>query len=86
LRRLVERDGRRRRRRNGRHGPHHAGSLRRQRRSGDPEIDLEPTRVYSRADAEEMAASASRGGDAAAALDDLDGAGMSAFVRAKKPA
>jgi SAM-dependent methyltransferase len=50
-------------------------------------IGVEPTRIYGRDDAREMAASsACCGGDVEAALSALDGAVMSAFVRAQKPA
>jgi arsenite methyltransferase len=55
--------------------------------AGFAEISVEPTRVYGREDAEEMIASSSCcGGDLEGSLKELDGAVMSAFVRAKKPA
>lgn len=55
--------------------------------AGFTAIDVEPTRIYTRDDAREIAASASCcGGDVEAALGELDGAAMSAFVRARKPA
>jgi len=47
--------------------------------------DVEPTRVYSKDDAEEMASSSCCGGEMTATLNALDGAVMSAFVRARKP-
>jgi SAM-dependent methyltransferase len=54
--------------------------------AGFAAIDLEPTRIYGREDALEMASSSSCcGGDVEAALSALDGAVMSAFVRARKP-
>ena len=55
------------------------------RAAGFTDIHVEPTRVYTKEDAAEMASSACCGGDLTAALSDLDGAVMSAFVRAKKP-
>lgn len=54
--------------------------------AGFVDIQVEPTRVYSKEDAAEIATSSSCcGGDTEAALSALDGAVMSAFVRAKKP-
>jgi arsenite methyltransferase len=54
--------------------------------AGFGEVGVEPTRVYGREDAREMAAGSSCcGGDVEGALDALDGAVMSAFVRARKP-
>jgi SAM-dependent methyltransferase len=54
--------------------------------AGFGEIGVEPTRVYGREEAKEMAAGSSCcGGDAEASLAALDGAVMSAFVRARKP-
>jgi SAM-dependent methyltransferase len=54
--------------------------------AGFTAIGIEPTRVYAREDAREMAASsACCAGDVEAALSALDGAVMSAFVRAHKP-
>jgi arsenite methyltransferase len=55
------------------------------RRAGFQEVTVEPTRVYSKEDAREMASAACFGSDVEATLDALDGAIMSAFVRAKKP-
>ena len=55
--------------------------------AGFADISVEPTRVYDREDAREMASSSSCcGGDVEAALSALDGAVMSAFIRARKPA
>jgi hypothetical protein len=53
-------------------------------RAGFTEIEVEPTRIYTRDDAAEMASSCC-GAEADTALGDLDGAVMSAFIRAKKP-
>jgi arsenite methyltransferase len=57
--------------------------------AGFEQIGIEPTRVYSREDAAEMASSAvdscCAGPELQDALNDLDGAVMSAFVRATKP-
>jgi len=58
------------------------------RGAGFTDIGVEPTRVYDRSDAEEMAAGAASsccGGDVEQTLNALDGAVMSAFVRARKP-
>ncbi|HSQ66035.1 MAG TPA: arsenite methyltransferase [Polyangiaceae bacterium] len=57
------------------------------REAGFGDIGIEPTRVYDKKDAEEMAAGASccGGPDLTATLSALDGAVMSAFVRATKP-
>ena len=57
------------------------------RAAGFTDIGIEPTRVYDHDDAAEMAAGASscRGGDVEQTLGALDGAVMSAFVRARKP-
>ena len=56
--------------------------------AGFGEIGIEPTRIYDQDDAKEMAAGVS-GCCASAELDEtlnaLDGAVMSAFVRATKP-
>jgi arsenite methyltransferase len=57
--------------------------------AGFVNIGVEPTRVYGAEDAREMIASSSAaccGGDVEASLTALDGAVMSAFIRAKKPA
>jgi arsenite methyltransferase len=58
------------------------------RAAGFEQVGIEPTRVYSREDAREMAAALpdSSGMDVEQTLDALDGAVMSAFVRATKPA
>ncbi len=53
--------------------------------AGFTDIDVEPTRIYSKDDAAEMASSACCGGEMTATLNALDGAVMSAFVRARKP-
>ena len=53
--------------------------------AGFTDIDVEPTRIYSKDDAEEMASSACCGAEMTATLNALDGAVMSAFVRARKP-
>jgi SAM-dependent methyltransferase len=56
--------------------------------AGFTDIEVEPTRVYGREDAEEIASSSAccGGGDVEQNLAALDGAVMSAFIRAKKPA
>jgi len=54
------------------------------RAAGFRDIGIEPTRVYTRDDVGEMASAAS-GPETEAALRALDGAVMSAFVRATKP-
>jgi arsenite methyltransferase len=54
-------------------------------RAGFTNIEVEPTRVYTKDDAAEMASSACCGGDMADTLAELDGAIMSAFIRARKP-
>ena len=53
--------------------------------AGFTDIQVEPTRVYTKGDAAEMASDCC-GADTAAALEALDGAVMSAFIRATKPA
>jgi arsenite methyltransferase len=54
--------------------------------AGFEEVGVEPTRIYDSADTEEMAAGASCcGTDLDETLKALDGAVMSAFVRATKP-
>jgi ubiquinone/menaquinone biosynthesis C-methylase UbiE len=55
------------------------------RAAGFTDIQVEPTRIYSKEDASEMASSACCGDDLTAALESLDGAVMSAFVRATRP-
>lgn len=52
--------------------------------AGFTDVQIEPTRQFSREDAGEMAASCC-GGDNSAILEALEGALMSAFIRAKKP-
>lgn len=52
-------------------------------RAGFTDVQVEPTRVYSQEDTAEMASSCC--GTDSAALKALDGAVMSAFIRAKKP-
>jgi len=53
------------------------------RAAGFTNIQVEPTRIYTKDDAAEMASCC--GEEADAALKALDGAMMSAFIRAKKP-
>jgi ubiquinone/menaquinone biosynthesis C-methylase UbiE len=54
--------------------------------AGFQDITLEPTRIYSKEDAAEMAETSSCcGSDLQATLAGLDGAVMSAFIRARKP-
>jgi SAM-dependent methyltransferase len=55
--------------------------------AGFTAISVEPTRIYGREDAQEIASSASSccGGDVEQSLAALDGAVMSAFIRATKP-
>jgi len=55
------------------------------RAAGFTDIQVEPTRIYTKDDAAEMASSACCGGDMAETLATLDGAIMSAFIRANKP-
>lgn len=59
------------------------------RAAGFTDIGIEPTRIYEKADAEQMAVTAMGssccGADVEQALSSLDGAVMSAFVRARKP-
>jgi SAM-dependent methyltransferase len=55
------------------------------RAAGFTDVEVEPTRVYTKDDAAEMASSSCCGGDMATTLAALDGAIMSAFIRAKKP-
>ena len=52
--------------------------------AGFTDIDIEPTRIYTKDDTAEMAASCC-GTETDAALEALDGAVMSAFIRASKP-
>jgi len=56
------------------------------RGAGFQDITVEPTRVYGKEDAAEMAATSSCcGGDLSGVLAGLDGAVMSAFIRARRP-
>jgi len=55
------------------------------RAAGFTDIEVEPTRIYTKDDTAEMATSACCGAESVAALESLDGAVMSAFIRAKKP-
>jgi ubiquinone/menaquinone biosynthesis C-methylase UbiE len=58
------------------------------RAAGFADIGVEPTRVYDRNDTQQMAEGASSccgGAEMDATLGALDGAVMSAFIRAKKP-
>jgi arsenite methyltransferase len=55
------------------------------RAAGFTDIHVEPTRIYTKEDASEMASSSCCGDDLGAALATLDGAVMSAFVRARRP-
>jgi ubiquinone/menaquinone biosynthesis C-methylase UbiE len=55
-------------------------------RAGFTNVQIEPTRVYDKADTAEMASSSCCGGsELTEALNALDGAVMSAFIRASKP-
>jgi ubiquinone/menaquinone biosynthesis C-methylase UbiE len=53
--------------------------------AGFQDVEVEPTRVYSKDDTAEMASSSCCGQGLTEALNTLDGAVMSAFVRATKP-
>ncbi len=54
--------------------------------AGFRDISIEPTRVYTKEDTAEMASTSSCcGSDLSATLAGLDGAVMSAFIRAKRP-
>jgi hypothetical protein len=53
--------------------------------AGFTDVQVEPTRIYTKDDAAEMASSACCGGDMSEILGVLDGSIMSAFIRAKKP-
>ena len=55
------------------------------RAAGFTEIEVEPTRIYTKDDATQLAGSSCCGTDLDIALQKLDGAVMSAFIRAKKP-
>jgi SAM-dependent methyltransferase len=52
--------------------------------AGFRDIGIEPTRIYTKDDAKDMAAGSCCGGDTTVMIEALDGAIMSAFVRAKK--
>jgi arsenite methyltransferase len=54
------------------------------RAAGFTDVEIEPTRIYTKEDAAEMASSCC-GEETEVALRALDGAVMSAFIRAKKP-
>ncbi len=54
------------------------------RAAGFTDIEIEPTRIYTKDDTAEMASSCC-GAETESALEALDGAVMSAFIRAKKP-
>jgi SAM-dependent methyltransferase len=55
--------------------------------AGFVDVSIEPTRVYTRDDAQEIVkGSACCGAEAEAQLAAVDGAAMSAFIRARKPA
>jgi len=60
----------------------YAGKL---RNAGFKDVQVEPTRVYSKDDTAEMASSSCCGQELTEALNALDGAVMSAFVRGTKP-
>jgi arsenite methyltransferase len=53
--------------------------------AGFVDISIEPTRIYSRQDAEEIVSGACCGAEAQEQLAAVDGAAMSAFIRARKP-
>jgi len=55
------------------------------RAAGFTDIQIEPTRIYTREDATEMASTTCCGEELTAAIESLDGALMSAFVRATRP-
>ena len=55
------------------------------RAAGFTDIEIEPTRIYTKTDTAEMAASSCGGAGTEAAVAALEGAVMSAFVRATKP-
>jgi len=59
--------------------------LERLQNAGFKDPHVEPTRIYSKDDTAEMASSTCCGPDLSEALNALDGAVMSAFVRATKP-
>ena len=54
-------------------------------KAGFTDIQVEPTRIYTKEDTAEMASSSCCGEDMTATLAALDGAVMSAFIRATKP-
>ena len=54
--------------------------------AGFQDVTVEPTRVYTKDDAAEMASTSSCcGSDLSGVLEGLDGAVMSAFIRARRP-
>jgi arsenite methyltransferase len=55
------------------------------RKAGFHDVSIEPTRIYNKEDVEEMASSSCCGGDLGDTLAALEGAVMSAFIRARKP-
>ena len=55
------------------------------RAAGFTDVEIEPTRIYTQEDATGIATSGCCGTDTEATLQALDGAVMSAFIRAKKP-
>jgi len=55
------------------------------RAAGFQDVTVEPTRIYTQEDAAEMASTSCCGDDLAATLAALDGAAMSAFIRARRP-
>jgi arsenite methyltransferase len=55
------------------------------RNAGFQNVEVEPTRIYSKDDTAEMASCACGGPELTEVLNALDGAVMSAFVRATKP-
>jgi SAM-dependent methyltransferase len=55
-------------------------------RAGFVDVSVEPTRVYTAEDAAEMASGACCGAGLGGLVDSLDGAVMSAFIRARRPA
>ena len=52
--------------------------------AGFRDIGVEPTRIYTKDDAKDMAAGSCCGGETEVMIESLDGAIMSAFVRARK--
>ena len=62
---------------------HEADYVAKLRRAGFTDVEIEPTRIYTKDDAAEIASCGDA--DTDAALQSLDGAVMSAFIRARKP-